>query len=172
VRTVRRSAILVVVPEVEPIVAAHRLKYDPMAARGVPAHVTVLFPFRVPVDDAVIEEMATICARLRAFTASFAEVGRFPGEAVWLKPEPETEFAQLLRTVHESFPDCPPYGGQFADVIPHLTVGQGLDRDGAATLTDVLRPQLPVVASVHELTLLVEDDDETWHRARSWPLGR
>ena len=39
------SALLVPIPEAEPIVAELRLEHDAIAARGVPAHVTVLFPF-------------------------------------------------------------------------------------------------------------------------------
>ena len=39
------SAILLCVPEAEKLVHEWRLKGDPSAARGVPAHVTLLYPF-------------------------------------------------------------------------------------------------------------------------------
>ncbi|HYN34704.1 MAG TPA: hypothetical protein VES40_18925 [Ilumatobacteraceae bacterium] len=40
-----RSALVVLVAEAETLISAHRLRHDPVAARGVPAHVTVLHPF-------------------------------------------------------------------------------------------------------------------------------
>jgi hypothetical protein len=42
------SALVVVVPEAEAAVNAHRRRLDPAAAWGVPAHVTVLYPFAPP----------------------------------------------------------------------------------------------------------------------------
>jgi hypothetical protein len=41
-----QSAIVVVVEEAEPVVGAHRLRHDPVASLGVPAHVTILYPLR------------------------------------------------------------------------------------------------------------------------------
>ena len=41
----RRTALIVEVPEAEPAVGALRLEHDRSAARGVPAHITILFPF-------------------------------------------------------------------------------------------------------------------------------
>ena len=42
------SALLVEVPEAEPLVRQWRMDLDPHAALGVPAHITVLFPFAPP----------------------------------------------------------------------------------------------------------------------------
>ena len=44
------SALLVAIAEAEPLVAEHRLRFDPVARRGVPAHVTALFPFLASVS--------------------------------------------------------------------------------------------------------------------------
>ena len=43
-----QSALGVTVPEAEPWVKNLRERYDPTAAVGVPAHITVLFPFISP----------------------------------------------------------------------------------------------------------------------------
>jgi hypothetical protein len=37
-----------VVPEAEPLVKPFRDRYDPSAAAGVPAHITLLYPFKQP----------------------------------------------------------------------------------------------------------------------------
>jgi hypothetical protein len=47
----RRSAVILPVPEVEPVIARHRMRHDPSAARGIPAHVTLSFPFLDPRRD-------------------------------------------------------------------------------------------------------------------------
>jgi hypothetical protein len=46
---VPRSALIVTVPETEPLVHEWRLRYD-NASLGIPAHITLIFPF-VPTDD-------------------------------------------------------------------------------------------------------------------------
>ena len=40
-----QTALVVAVPSAEPVVARLRASYDVAAAYGVPAHVTVLYPF-------------------------------------------------------------------------------------------------------------------------------
>ena len=66
----RRSALLVAVPEAEPAVAEHRARLDSSARDGVPAHLTVLYPFLPPasIDRAVL-------ASLRGLFAGFAPFG-------------------------------------------------------------------------------------------------
>src|SRR5260370_22115721 len=65
----RESAILVPVPEAEPVVGRLRDRLDRAALWGVPAHVTVLFPFATPdaITGAVIEIAAAAVASVRAF---------------------------------------------------------------------------------------------------------
>ena len=58
-----RSALIVAVPEVEPLVGDWRSRYD-NATLGVPAHVTLLFPF-VPaaqLDDVLLGELEALFA--------------------------------------------------------------------------------------------------------------
>jgi len=43
------SSLMIVVPEAERLVKPFREKYDPSAAVGVPAHITLLYPFKLPV---------------------------------------------------------------------------------------------------------------------------
>ena len=47
------SALVVLVPEAEAIAKPFRDQYDPSAAAGVPAHITLLYPFKAPdeIDD-------------------------------------------------------------------------------------------------------------------------
>lgn len=168
---VTRSALVVLVAEAETLVASHRLRHDPMAPRGVPAHVTVLHPFRAVVDDTTADEVAAMASRIESFDATLASVDRFPGVVLFLSPEPLERFKQMTRTFVDAFPDCPPYGGAFPDPHPHLTVGSRIDDATADSLERLIAPGLPLSTRVERLTLLVEDDDGQWTVARSWPLA-
>jgi hypothetical protein len=45
-----QSALIVTVPAAEEAVGPHRAHFDKAAAWGVPAHVTILYPFMPPSD--------------------------------------------------------------------------------------------------------------------------
>ena len=59
------TALIIEVPEAEPLVGEVRHQFDPVSNSGIPAHITLLYPF-VPVElfDSAIE--ATLLAVLAA----------------------------------------------------------------------------------------------------------
>jgi 2'-5' RNA ligase len=169
---VPRTALIVVVPEAEPLVGEWRAKYDWSAQHGVPAHITLLFPF-VPaekVDDQLVADLRDLFATRSPFTYRLPRVARFP-EVAWLAPEPTEPFKELIELIFSRYPAHPPYEGIHEDVIPHLTVAEG----GAALQDEVeaaLTARLPVEAEAHEVTLLVEDAAGYWRISERFPLGR
>ena len=70
-----------------------------------------------------------------------------------------------------SFPDCPPYGGDIPDPVPHLTVADGVDATTAAALDIAIGPGLPITSRVERLTLIAEDPKGHWIVVRHWPFG-
>ena len=74
-----QTAIIVPVGAAEPIVGRWRTRFDPAAAAGVPAHVTIIYPF-LPghdIDDNVVREFGTTEAQLGAVAiAMLALIGR------------------------------------------------------------------------------------------------
>jgi 2'-5' RNA ligase len=122
------SAVLVPVPEAERSVSGHRDRLDRAAAWGVPAHVTVLYPFVAPsaITATVIADLAHAVGSVSAFDCEFATTAWFGEEVVWLAPQPDGPFRALTRAVSAAFPGYLPYGGAYDDVVPHLTVGDGL----------------------------------------------
>ena len=67
-----RSAIVVPVPDAEPAVGTWRARYDSSAAFGMPAHITVLYPF-LPEDrltQDVVDRLTEICADTGCWTSS------------------------------------------------------------------------------------------------------
>lgn len=165
------SAVIIPIPEVEPIVGPLRWQYDRAARLGVPAHVTLLYPF-CPVQAVAdeIDALRNVCTSIQAFPFSFTEVRRFPATA-YLHTDKSERFAQITRTLAKTWPDYRPYGGAFADIIPHLTIA---DRVGEETLNAVdnsLRPYLPIKCMAREIWLLTSDDAGMWSRSALFPLA-
>ena len=154
---------MVLVPESEPVLGALRAVHDRSAVRGAPAHVTLLYPFRHPdaIDDAVREELRGFFAGEAPFDFSLDGACGFPG-VLYLAPEPPAAFERLARALAERHPDTPPYGGAFADPIPHLTVAQSDDVEVLAAVYAELertgRERLPLLCRAERAHLLVKRD--------------
>ena len=170
------SALVVLIPEAEFLVAAFRKQYDPSAAVGVPAHVTVLYPFKPPPEltAEVIQSLGDLFSGFPKFRASFAELARFPG-VLYLAPEPVETFHRLIRLVSGRFPETPPYDGQFAEVIPHLTVAQVSDSEQLEKIASDFGKQaserLPIQASINQIALL-DNVSGLWRIRREFYLGK
>jgi hypothetical protein len=92
-----QSAVLVPVPEAEPAVSRHRARLDRAAAWGVPAHVTILYPFATPpaITAATMAALAGAVASVHAFDCGFPATGWFGQDALWLAPRPAGRFRAL-----------------------------------------------------------------------------
>ena len=171
----RRTALLVEVPVDARVDEFRQQHLAPAVARGLPAHITVLFPFAAaPAIDArlraeVVEHFRT----MTAFTAELTRVDRFDAH-VWLAPEPHGRFTTLLTETYARFPKFPPYGDAFAEPVPHLTiaeVGPGESADDlVAQAEDALGAVLPFGFTVDRVALFEERADGTWRRADSFEL--
>ncbi len=171
-----QSAVVVTVPAAEPAVARHRLELDRSAAWGVPAHVTVLYPFVPParLDPGVLARLADAVASVPRFDCTFARCAWFGADVLWLAPEPDRGFRDLTSAVASAFPEHPPYEGAFPDVVPHLTVGE-LRFGSPARLRraeeEVCR-RLPLSVEVAAAHLLVGSDRPgSWSVRAALPLG-
>jgi 2'-5' RNA ligase len=152
------------VPEAEPHVGALRARYDAAEENGIPAHVTVLFPFGDREDG--LEELF---ARFEPFDFTLTRVERWP-TVLWLAPEPAERFAALTRAVAQRFPDYPPYEGAHDPVIPHLSVAH---REQAPPEVDEeLRRVLPIAARATHIVQLEEFAPDRWRERRRYALGR
>jgi 2'-5' RNA ligase len=171
-----QSAVLVPVREAEPVVGRLRGRLDPAAGWGVPAHVTVLFPFVAPdaIDGALVEMLAAAVASVRAFDCEFARAGWFDEDVLWLAPEPAWPFRALTSAVQSAFSRFQPFGGAYADVVPHLTVGHR-PAAGAGILRDAeaqVRPSLPIRTKVSQAWLMTgAQAPDSWRAVAELPLG-
>lgn len=166
-----QTGLVVRIPEAEQAVRGWRERLDPPARAGVPAHVTVLFPFlhENRIDAALCAALADVLGRQQAFELRFERCGRLP-EVSYLVPEPDTRLRQLTEAIADRWPEAPPYGGRFAEIVPHLTIAQG---QADAVLEEIeadLVGRLPFTSRVSSVELMVHDGT-TWRERASFALG-
>lgn len=170
-RDTRETALVVPVPEADAAIGHWRRMFDSSAAAGIPAHVTVLYPF-VPgraIDDGVRERLRALAATHRGFDFQLTAIDRFPG-ILYLAPSAPEPFVRLTEAVAAAWPDHPPYGGAFAEVIPHVTVVDRPTRE-LRHIEAALERSLPVAGRADELVLLVRRRNGQWKIEGRFPLG-
>jgi len=163
-----QTALLVPVPEAEPLVGAWRKRYAIDARKGVPAHVTVMFPFLPPeeIDPGVVGDLNELLGRFEPWDFRFVRAARFP-ELLYLALDPVEPFRDLIQVVMERFPGLRPYGGQFEleEVVPHLTVADcgppGLCEDGSVLdrIEGEIAGGLPLDATASQVWLMSGDGE-------------
>jgi len=165
---VGRTALIVVVPEAQALYDAWGHRWDP--APGVPAHVTLLFPFRpaVEIDHALLDELCEFFAAVEPFEVEF-RVGRFE-EVAYLAPEPAAQFVELTLALVARYGYLP-YGDEFDEIVPHLTIVNRAPPELLDEVERALAPQLPLHAEVREAALIEEGADGVWRPRASFRLG-
>ncbi|MEV4197892.1 2'-5' RNA ligase family protein [Micromonospora globbae] len=169
-----QSALIVPIPEAEPAVGRFRASLDRAASWGVPAHVTVLYPFLPPerIDEAVLAMVRDIVAAVPRFDVSLAHVDWFGDTVVWLAPQPDHLFRDLTAAVWRRFPEAPPYAGAYSEVVPHLTIGDDAARPVLENAAEAVSAHLPIRAAVDVVRLITGTPDRVpWCTVCDFPLG-
>ncbi|MFD3548770.1 2'-5' RNA ligase family protein [Streptomyces sp. NPDC058655] len=166
-----QTGLIVQVPEAEPAVRAWRERVDPSAQDGVPAHVTVLFPFldASRVDEGVVAALAEVLGGHRAFDLRFERCGRLP-DVLYLVPEPDAPLRRLTEAVAARWPEAPPYEGRFTEVIPHLTIAQGQEDEVTREIEAGVLDLLPLTSRVSSVRLMAYDGT-AWRDRATFPLA-
>jgi hypothetical protein len=170
------TVLQVPVPELEPFVSARTAHHDGDYVSTDPtfvhAHVTALAPFLGQPDLTadVLGRVSEIASRTEPFDFALETIDTFPNGIVHLLPEPSAPFAALTAQLWTAFPQCPPYAGAFADVVPHLTLD--------ALSPDVTQDSTQQLVSEHlPARCRAERLDLAWYEPgrcrvlRSWRLG-
>lgn len=169
------SAFVVEVPAAEPAVSELRSRFDATAKLGVPAHITVLFPFMAPdeITADVLRQAQTALSVVQPFRFSLTKIGRFAA-TTYLAPVPPEPFITLTTALVERFPMFRPYGGAHDDVVPHLTVAHGDDaiaHSAAVELERRLCALEPIRTECNSVTLL-ENASGRWKRMHVFNLSK
>jgi hypothetical protein len=163
------SAIIVPIA-LPPALDRVRRRLDLAAAVGVPAHVTILYPW-LPASTLTKDTRAAldiIAGGTRGFDVRFVAARRWPG-IVYLEPELAGPFSTLIDRVVARFPEFPPYAGTIEEVIPHLTLVENADAplDEIAALA---ARRLPFERTVRAIEVIVEGADGRWRSLWRLPL--
>jgi 2'-5' RNA ligase len=178
------SGLIVPIPEAEAIVARQRDRLDPSAGLDVPAHITVLFPFMPPgeIGAPVLAALGRLFAAVPRFRFRLDRTAWFADRVLYLAPLDPAPFAALTDRVVAAYPAYLPYQGQFAEVVPHLTVAERQAASGlspadlsAADLgaaEAAVAPLLPVDGEVTAVTLIAQHEaDGPFAALAVFPLG-
>jgi hypothetical protein len=170
-----QSILVILVPEAEPLVSPFRSKHDKSAADGMPAHITINYPFLPTEEDksGAISGLKNLFSGYLSFSYSLSAIKHFSG-VIYLEPSPVQFFIDLIKAVTRQFPQSPPYGGMFTEIISHLTVAdvkdevmlEEIDRQFAIACTG----KIPIQARVNEVWLM-DNKHGSWTRRISFPLA-
>ncbi len=166
-----QSAVLIPVREAEPVVHPYRLEYDPVAAAGVPAHITLIVPWLPP------EEIGTVDLDELADALRPTEAVRVPAlPGLLVREVGAVAGARAGRAVLSAWCTCwpsgsghPPYDDEFDEVVPHLTVGHATDGVELRPVAEELGAQLPIRCRAEEVWVMV-GDGQTWSVRQKLPL--
>ncbi|MGI9157530.1 MAG: 2'-5' RNA ligase family protein [Marmoricola sp.] len=168
------TVVQVPVQEAETIVRSRALaagsRFQPQDG-GVLAHLTLLGPFMAEADihDGVIADLERYFADVVAFDYTIEGVSTFPDGPTYLVPEPATVFRRLTHGLLRCFPEFPPYGGVFEEVVPHISVPL-LDGEDAESLRKQIGHRLPIEARASAATLVRWAEGDTCTLA-TFPFG-
>jgi 2'-5' RNA ligase len=171
----RLETAVVIVVNVRELQTIYRDSYPAFAELGIPLHVTLLYPFATTGElGSALPLLREVLAYHEQFAFELAEFRTFP-RTVWLAPEPAAPFVALTRAIEAAFPQYPHWEGQFEDVIPHLTLADGLEENELEPtlrrLRTLVEPLLPIKLAANEATVLAEQQGGHWVAAARLPLS-
>jgi 2'-5' RNA ligase len=169
-----KSALVVVVPEAETVVGPWRNRLDPAAALGMPAHITLLYPFAPTsmIREDLMAKVSDIVQRFPTFDFSLASVRWFGENVVYLAPDPAERFVNLTRAFVVAFPDWRPYDGAYDETVPHLTLGDRQSTERLREASLAVQPALPVRSTAHEVCLMIRSKSPpSWTVRDRFPLS-
>ena len=166
------TSLILQVPEANRVLAPVREAHDPVALLGIQAHLTLVYPFlrSTEIGPAVESELAQLFADFEPLELTFARTARFPSSVIYLAPEPSAPIVRLSEAVAERFPEAPPYGGKFDEVIPHLTLGHAENEETADAIEAAAARFLPLASRLSGVALMEEGEDRVWRERRVFPF--
>lgn len=88
------------------------------------------------------------------------------------RPARSCSFRALTSHVYRAFPGFPPFGGQFDETVPHLTIGQRHPVDDLRTAEESVRAHLPIDAHATAVTLVTQHvSGARWTRTAAFRLA-
>ncbi|MGW9370265.1 2'-5' RNA ligase family protein [Streptomyces xanthophaeus] len=142
---------------------------DPRLVRpGLPAHVTVLYPF-VPAGELTDETDRSIRGLAGSIPAADVHLARIVTEPGFVSVH-AAELEPAVNAFREHWPQLRPYGGRFGPApAAHVTVAMGCDDSQAQRVGELVSGLLPLRARA-EAVHVVALTERGWKRRLSAPF--
>ena len=134
------------------------------AADGVPAHLTMLYPFVEPagLDGRLRQRIESVARHHDPFEYRMVELRRWP-DTVYVAVQPVAPFVRLQADLAAAFPDYPIYGRPDAfDFVPHISVVEGSGLTTAIERDPPSAVDLPAGARAAGLEVIATGPDGRW----------
>lgn len=168
------TGLIVPVPALEEFVTKHRSTNAAVPPAGVPAHVTLLYPFLSPNGcDVSKADIAEFFAEVEPFEFELTEVGWFDERVVYLAPADPAPFVDLTERLIGRWTECIPYGGRHGGKhVPHLTLGIEGTPEEMASLAEAAEALLPIRCRAEEAWLMVgTPHPAAWEPKKAFAFG-
>lgn len=142
-------------------------------APGLPPHISVLYPFVAggEVKDQDRRLLESVIGGFPRVMINFKALRWFGKEVLWLDPSPAVPLRKLTEAIVESFPECKPYGGEFDEIVPHLSVAERKPLPRMLLAQALVRRRLPLVSTAGAVWWMAQDSTGSWHRVATFELG-
>ena len=175
------TVLLLAMPAAEPVVGKHRRELDLSAADGIPAHLTVVYPFKPleKISEADHERLAQIGRKHDPFQVEGIRTAWFGEQVMFVEVNAPQLVHALTVDVASTYPEHPPYSGDIplADIVPHLTVGAGAPVSALRKAASAVEDGLPFSQRVRAMELWAgpavggRTQPAPWSHIRSYTLG-
>lgn len=165
-----QTALVIPVPAADALLASVGVGYPETVREGVPAHVSLLYPF-VPaaeLDERVIKALGELLAEQGPMLVEFGECYH-RGGFVAVRPDPLEGLTELVSTVRRRWPQVVPYEGRYGDVEPHVTLAVDASEETAVRIEQEVSAQLPISAELRKAWLVAFED--RWRVRGRWELS-
>jgi 2'-5' RNA ligase len=163
----RETSIDIHCKEIDALISKWRHATVAVASKGVPPHITLLYPWRpAPITDVDVSALKSILKGQHPFPLVFTRVEQFSNRVLYLAIDEKSEVRTLMQKIIAAFPDASPYGGEFSNPIPHLTIAKvPNDVIFDALIQEVsasIESELPIEIIIREIVVMEEDEDTNW----------
>lgn len=151
------TGLIIPVPAFESFIQHHRTFNQAVPPPGVPAHLTLLYPFLPPDGcEEARTEVVDFFAEVEPFEFRLTEVGWFDERVVFLAPDDPAPFVALTERLVAHWTQCIPYGGRHGGThVPHLTLGIEGTPAEMASLAEAAEKLLPVSCVADQAWLMI-----------------
>lgn len=168
------TGLIIPVPAFEAFIQEHRAQNAAVSPEGVPAHLTLLYPFLPPMRcQEAHAEVEGFFAEVEPFDFELTEIGWFEDRVVFLAPSDPTPFVELTERLIDRWTQCIPYGGRHAGKhVPHLTLGIEGTPEEMASLAEAAEKMLPARCTAEQAWLMIGTPHPAeWEVKRRFTFG-